>query len=122
MSYPIFALIGIILLVSTGGVAYYQGREDGKALQIASQKSTEDLIEAAADKFNKSVSDKIAKIRINHTTVQGKLIRETSTNTVYRECEHTDAGLQYLNDALTNRSRPVSGGDSKLPKTVDTVR
>lgn len=113
------SLIGLIISASISTYTYYLGREDGAAAQIASQKTAEDLINKVKEEFDQSVATRIANIRVTHTTVQGRLVRETSTNTVYRECEHSDAGMQLINDALTNSSRTISSGNSQLPKAVD---
>lgn len=107
--------IAIALFAALTGGAYYQGRQDGWNAKVAESKTTEDLLAAASDMFDAKVGDRIGGIKVVHQTIQGKLIRETSTNTVYRDCEHTPAGLQQLNQALTNGARPVSSSASGVP-------
>ena len=74
-------------------------------------------IAEAVDAANQASAEAIAKIKVNHRTIQGEVRREVETHTVYADCKLTPDGLRLANQALSGTS---AASDSKLPKADPT--
>jgi ABC-type uncharacterized transport system ATPase component len=94
----LYLTIGIIgsLLISHGAV-YLQG----KKIERANYNQQVVLINQVREEAARGAAEAIAKIEIKQVTIKQELQREILTNTVYRECQHNDVGMQLLNSALS---------------------
>ena len=93
---PYVALGAVLLLAG----AYGWGRYDGRSIEIASQARTEKAIHAAAEASQLAAAAEIAKIEIRNVTIRQKAETITREVPVYRDCQHSDDGLQLVNEAL----------------------
>ena len=110
--YALLAALILAICLFGSGVATGVRWEDGK------RAINDRHIAQAVDAANTSSAEAIAKIKPVYTTIQGKVIHETSTKTVYADCHHSPDGLQFVNQAL-NGGVPI--GDSRLPQ-IDSTR
>ena len=84
----------------------------GRSLKQAEWDAVE-LAEASAKaKALDAAAAAIAKIEVTSEQIVQPLRTEIRTNTVYRDCRHSDDGLLRLNAAITGQ--PL--GASKLPR------
>lgn len=111
--YVILILVGLWL--SSVWYAYDVGGKHKHDEMVAEQQSTKDLIEQVRAQAEMGAASAIAATKIKQITIQGRVEHEISTNTVYRDCEHTDASLRDINAALANQAIDVGGGGLKLP-------
>ena len=65
-----------------------------------------------------SIAEEIAKIDVKNVTIKQKVVEHVIENTVYRDCKHSDVGLQLVNEAITGERQPAV--DRELPKTSAT--
>ena len=118
-------MIGLLQIVAIGtlvtglcsAAAYFKGQADGQEIQVGRQSKADELVQQVRDASIQGAAEAIAKIEVKHVTIQGRLQREVQTNTVYRECEHTPAGLMLINSALENRSPDQPADSVPVPKT-----
>lgn len=115
MSYIIAAVLFAGALAGTA----YQSFQMGKDSIIAAQAKENKIVEDTREQARLGAADAIAKIDIKQVTIQGRLQKEISTNTVYRDCVTPANGLRALNDALTNTDSGPSSG-SELPQASRT--
>lgn len=95
-------LIGLLWASSVAG-SYYFGHTAGVNTEVNRQVEIKQAIEETRDKAQQGAAIEIAKIKIERTTVQGKLTTVVRENPVYVDCKHTDDGLQLINQALTGK-------------------
>lgn len=107
----------IAALVAVMGAAY-GGFTLGVDHEQASQARQDDVVRKVVEEVNTATAVSLSKISVKNTTIRQELEREIKTNTVYRDCSHSDDGLRIVNEALTGNARPA--GDRKLPGT-DTL-
>jgi hypothetical protein len=110
----IFAAI-ILWGASIAGTFFY-GQGVGKDGEIAKQAQIEKAITDTREAARLGAADEIAKIKVRHTTVQGKVETVIRDNPVYRDCLHSPDSVRLINEALTGRGGPASGGE--LPGVV----
>jgi len=110
-----WVLLGIVLAAGlmTGG-AYWQGRQDGAAGELASQAREEAVARVAREAAATAAAEAISKIEVKHVTLRQELEREIRTNTVFRECRSGNPAVRMLNDSPAIE-RPEPAGDRKLP-------
>lgn len=108
----IYLILGAALVAALGG-SYVKGRSDGRALEISERATLEEVARVAREEASTAAAQAIASIKVNHTTIRGKVEREVIERPVYRDCVHPDSTFRMLNDALTNSIQPAS--DSSLP-------
>lgn len=111
-------LIAALIFAGAVGGSYVKGREDGRDLEIATETKAEKLVGDAKAEMAAVAASAIANIQVKNTTIQGRVIHDIQTNTLYRDCRNTPDGLRNLNDALTNAVSPVgpaSGGQLSGP-------
>lgn len=108
-------ILGVALAAGLTG-SYVKGRSDGRAIVIASQHKEEQIRFETLQLAQQAAAEEIARIQVVNKTVYAKATHEVVHEVQYRECVHSDDGLQLVNDALANRpAKPNS--DSKLPGT-----
>ena len=105
------------LLLALGG-CYVWGRHDGSTMASAASLREAQIVEQAITAAQAGAAREIAKLEIKHVTLQQRIERETREVPVYRDCRHSPAGLQSLNDALD--PRPIATGDRQLPGEAGT--
>lgn len=106
---PQAVLIAVLAALLAGGLggflsgsAYKQAIWDAEV--VAKAKGEREALDAAAKA--------IAKIEVTSEQIIQPIRTELRTNTVYRDCRHSDDGLLRLNAAITGQ--PL--GASKLPR------
>ena len=105
-----YLIIAALVAVALSGAG---GFKLGVDHEIASQRREDEHISQAVDAANNAAAQAISTLKPVYTTIQGKVIRETATNNVYRDCHITASGMQYVQQALGGGVAP---SDSKLPK------
>lgn len=98
----------LLALMGAGAGGFKLGMDHVEAGQAREDKHIQEAVQAAST----AAAQAIAKIKVVNTTIQNEVQREVQTNTVYRDCQHSDGGLQLVNKAL---AAPGPTGDSKLP-------
>jgi hypothetical protein len=99
-------MLGALFIFGTGtsvGMKWAEGR------QAVEEKHIQEATEAASTAAAKAISEQ----KQVFTTIQGKVVHETSTNTIYRDCVVPADGMQLVRQALNGGTVPPS--DSKLP-------
>jgi hypothetical protein len=107
----------IFVLVALGG-AGAGGFKLGADYEVARQAKAEKHITEAVDAANAASAQAIAKLKPVYTTIQGKVIRETSINTIYSSCVHSPDGLRLVQQALNGGA--IAPDSGKLPKADTT--
>lgn len=107
------AALALAGLVAAG--AYWQGRQDGRAAELASAARDQQLVAAAADKAASAAAEAIARIRVRHVTIRQEAEREIQTRVEYRDCRHSPEQLQRLNAAIAGAGGPDPAGGGQLP-------
>lgn len=101
-------LLVLSVLAATALAAFFHGlsvkQGEWDAAVVAEQQGQKRALDAAATA--------IAKIEVTSEQIVQPLRTEIRTNTVYRDCRHSDDGLLRLNAAITGQ--PL--GASKLPR------
>jgi len=99
--------IAVLALIAFGwacieiGKDLKQGQIDAKAKVEANARA--ELVDATANK--------LAAMAPKQEAITERVIRETKTNTVYRDCVLPDAGFRLLNDAIAGSRAKPAGGD-----------
>lgn len=105
-------MLAVLVWVGTVAGAFYYGTDVGASSEIAKQVAVAKAIMDTRLQAHLGAADAIAKLKIQHTTVQGKLETVVRENVVYADCKHTPDGLQLINESLTgNRSGSTGGGN-----------
>lgn len=116
-------LLGLVLAwgASMGGSFWYgqKTKEDSMLAQEARDEKVQQLASQAAAS---ATAEAIAKIKITNQTIKQEIQREIQTNTVYRECRHTDDQLRRINEAITGVRSPEPSGSGIVPRTDSFVR
>lgn len=107
----------IFVLVALGG-AGAGGFKLGADHEIASQAREQNHIAEAVDAANATAAQAIATLKPKYTTIQGKVIHETSTNTVYADCHQSVNGMRLVNQSLGGGA--IAPDSGKLPKADTT--
>lgn len=107
---PYLIIAALVAILAAGAGGFKLGADH----ELASQAREEAHIAQAVEAATKASAQAIADLRPIYTTIQGKTIHETSTNTVYADCHQSAGGLLLVNQAL-NGGTPVGSG--KLPQT-----
>ena len=111
-------LIVVALWLASVLGAFYFGMDYKEASMKAADAVLKEAIQDTRKQAMEGAADAIGKITVRNTTVQGKVETIIKDNPVYRDCQHTPDGLQYINQALTGRTGPTGGGS--MPGTVAT--
>lgn len=110
MKYLILVCAFLLAFVGTGGIGYKLGVDHMKAQEL--DKTA--LVAEAVDAANSASAEAIAKLTPKYTTINAKVQHEITEKIVYRDCSHSTAGMQLVNDALASPgSKPAGSG--KLP-------
>ena len=106
-------ILGVALV---GGGSYLKGRSDGQAIEYAERMKLEEVLRVSREAGLQAAAEAIAKQKIVHTTIRGRVEREIIREKGYSACRHSDGTLRLLNDALANRA-PEPVGSVELPGT-----
>jgi hypothetical protein len=95
------AILSALLLVGclTGG-AYWQGRKDGRDVQLSEAARDAEVAAIASEAAASAVAEGIAAMKVKQITIRQELQREVQTRVEYRDCRHSPDGLRQLNAAL----------------------
>lgn len=107
---PYFALAAVVV----AGLAYVQGRSDGKSLAEAASAREERIAALAADSAASAAAAAIRDIKVQNTTIQQRVEREIRTRVEYRDCRHPAGVLDSINEAITGK-RPDPAAGSRVP-------
>jgi DNA repair ATPase RecN len=77
--------------------------EKERATMIAHALETTQQRQDLADKIGKSLEDKLKALNVPQTIIHQKVIRETTKEPVYTQCLTTPAGVQLIDEALSNQ-------------------
>jgi hypothetical protein len=99
---PWLILAAAIALAGLTGGAYWQGRKDGAAGEVATQVREERAAVIASDAAASAIAAAIPKITVKHQTVRQELEREIQTRDVYRNvaCDTGPDSLRRYNSTL----------------------
>lgn len=98
-------MIGLLWASSIAG-SYFYGHTAGVNSEVNRQVEIKQAIEETRDKAQQGAAIEIAKIKVQNTTVMGKVTTLVRDNPVYVECRHDERALQLINQALTGESSP----------------
>lgn len=102
----IFALN--LVWVGSLGVAWIEGKSQGKAEVEAEASRQEKLISAAVDEISTATAKAISTIKVNHVTVRQKLEREVAEKKVFSECRSGSDAVRMFNST-------IPGGQGEIP-------
>lgn len=108
---PTVIFAAVILWGASVAGSFFYGQGIGKDGEIAAQAKLNKAITDTREAARLGAADEIAKIKVRHTTVQGRVETTIRDNPVYRDCVHSPGGLQLINEALTGRSGPTGGSE-----------
>lgn len=111
----IWQAVALLVAVGALGGAYWQGRQDGRAAELATSARDRELVAAAADKAASAAAEAIARIKVRHVTIRQEAEREIQTRVEYRDCRHSPEQLQRLNAAIAGARGPEPAGGGQLP-------
>lgn len=117
---PWLILGGVVIWVASIAGSYMFGDTNGENRQKVHENEIKQAIEDTREQAKLGAADAIAKQKVKHTVIQGKVQTIIKDNPVYRDCEHTDDAFRLLNDAITGGTGRNS--DSSLPQNVSPVR
>ena len=105
----------VLLGAGVGAIAaaasiFFYGVQVGEDKILARQQSTKEVVDEAIKARDLQTADLLANIEVKNVQLTQPVVREVRTNTVYRECVHTPAGLQALNNAIAGGAQPPGGG------------
>lgn len=109
---PYFALAALVAALAAGAGGFRLGVDHATA--ASARENT--LAAAAVTAATEAAAQAVASQKQVYTTIQGKVIRETTTNTVYADCRVPPAGMQLLQQALSGGA--VGTGNRQLPQTT----
>lgn len=108
-----YIITAVVSVCAISG-AFFYGQHIGKNAERARQSDISEAITATREAAQQGAAAEIAKIKVEHTTIQQEVQREIQTNTVYRDCRLPAGGMRAANEALTGRGAKPSGG-GQLP-------
>ena len=112
---PWFLLATVLAVGAACGGAYWQGRQDGKAVCQAEHNRDQEVAAIAGEAAASAAAHAISKIEVKHVTLRQRLETEVREIPVYRDCRHSPDGLRRLNEALATGSQPEPPGGGQLP-------
>lgn len=108
-------ILGAVVMWGASVVgAYFYGGNVGANAEIAKQASIKEAVEATRKAAQEGAANEIAKLKIRHTTVKGKVETIVRENVVYRDCKHSPDSLRLINDALGGRAGTT--GEGNVPR------
>ena len=118
-----YILIGtVILWTASLAVTYTYAHSTGKTKEALKHAEIKLAIEATREMARQGAADAIAKNKIKHTIIQGKVQTIIKDNPVYRDCEHTDDAFRLLNESITGKSTTGRNSSDSLPRNVSPLR
>jgi len=108
MPWMIIGATAAVAGVLTGTFLY--GVSVGVDRAAVRQRTMEQVAAEAVRQRDLKMADVLAQIEVKNVEITQPVIREVRTRIQYRECKHDPAGLRAVNDAITGRPQPPSGG------------
>ena len=99
----------ILSVVLALGGSYAWGRHDGAKSASADKLEQAAVLAKVTEAAQKGAAGEIAKLTIQHVTIQRQVERTIREVPVYRDCKHVDSVVRDVNSALANR--PVTPGN-----------
>lgn len=106
-------LIGFVIWAASTVGSFFYGVSFGEDAERAKQAAVEVAIAQTRQAAEEGAARAIAKNKAVRTIIKNKVETLVRDNPVYRDCEHTPAGLQVINEALGGRAGGT--GDRQLP-------
>jgi len=103
--------LAIAVIVGAGalGGAYWQGRQDGRDQCQAQEARDEKVARIAGAAAAASSAEAISRIKVQRTTINSEVQREVISVPQYKDCAHSAAMLNQLNEALTGQASDRAG-------------
>ncbi len=105
----IIAFVFIAAVTAMVAGIYFEGKRAGKADCAERDAVIREAAQAAADSAASAAATAISKIKVQNRTIMNEVQREVQTNTVYRDCRHSDEQLRRINAALTGEQLEPAG-------------
>jgi hypothetical protein len=117
-------LIGALAIVAAVGGAYWQGRQDGRDIELAEAARDEQVADIASRAAADAVAVGLSNLKVINRTIQNEVQRDVIEKPVYRDvaCRHDADSLQRVNAALTGAYAAGPAGASQLPTTDAAAR
>lgn len=104
----VFALLSVL---GAGAGGFKLGADHEVAAQARNTKHVDEAVAAA----NLASAEAISRIKVTNSNIYSKVQHEVTEKIVYRDCRHSDVGLQHVNAALAGRPVPAGGGELPAP-------
>lgn len=104
------------ILVATNAASGLAGYRAGSTLKQAEWDAAVVARKSGEDAALKAAAEAIAKIEVTSETIIQPVRTEIRTNTVYRECVHSDGVMRNLNSLITGEESQPTGSGS-VPAT-----
>ena len=95
---PWIIIAVLLAILSAGAGGFKLGADHELAAQAREDKHVAKAVEAATAVSAQAIS----QIRPKYSTIQGQLIKEIQTNTVFKDCKLDGASLKLVNEALAS--------------------
>lgn len=112
---PWLIVAALLSVLGAGAGGFRMGADHEVAAQARAAKHVGEAVAAA----NMASAEAISRIKVTNSNIYSKVQHEITEKIVYRDCRHSDVGLQHVNAALSGRPLPTGGGE--LP-TVDAPK
>lgn len=99
---PLALALGMLALIGALGGAYWQGRQDGHAAELAEAVRDEAVAAIASEAAASAAAHAIAGLTITHRTINQEVQREIRTQEVYRDpdCRTGPDSLRQYNATI----------------------
>lgn len=112
---PYAILAALALCGAMVGGAYWQGRKDGAAGEIATRAREDKAREQTREAAIQGAAQAISTIKVQHRTITQEVQREVLVQPQYRDCAHSPDGLRNINAALTGAAQAQPAGVGVVP-------
>ena len=103
---PYLIIAALLAVIASGAAGFKLGADH----ELAAQSREDAHIAKAVASATQVSAEAISKLSPVYTTIQGKVIHEISTRTVYADCRHSPDGLLLINQALNGGAIALGSG------------
>lgn len=103
MKYAVILLLWVSSVAGACLYGYNTGHTAGADAELNRQIEIKQAIEETREIALQGAASEIAKIKVQNTTVMGKVTTLVRDNPVYVDCKHSDDGLRLINQAITGK-------------------
>lgn len=101
MKYAIILLAWVSSIAGALLYGYNTGHTAGTDAELNRQVEIKQAIEETRELARQGAASEIANIKVQSTTIQGKVTTLVRDNPVYVDCKHDAVGMRLINEALT---------------------